>query len=217
MKNVIRATIFLSALIWGHAQADIVSFEITSANDCSGYYGSGFDNCVITAEDSDEGISSIISKFDTEREYEGAGGETVTEDCAPNQTNCWSVNSFYDFVPADLVLTYDGNGGTGSWTYSGDIGIRFWVAKASNEFMVYYDTDDSGCAGALASTYACMVGANVVTSGTWTTPLNDREIPRGLSHISFYDTEVRVPEPGTLMLFGLGLLCMGLARRRVRR
>ena len=67
----------------------------------------------------------------------------------------------------------------------------------------------------------------MVSSGSWITPLDSSGVPRQLSHLTFYDTEPVydgngtgqgvIPEPGTVLLFGGGLLGLGLyARRRTR-
>ena len=192
MRKVIRFLVVTSLFVGSAASATIISFSISGANDCVGYYsegGSGFENCAVFAEDDPNkvSISSIISKF----QANSSTGEH---------------SSLFGSGDSD----YDIDFGNENWSYTGPDGIKYWVIKAGDGFIVFYDTSDGSCTDTNASTEACMLTANVVTGAEWA--------PYGitnLSHISFYDSEVRVPEPGTLALFGLGLLGLG-ARYRAR-
>lgn len=198
MTKIIRLLVVASLFVGSAASATVVSFEIfptsNPPNDCAGYYSNpdDFSSCIIYAEDLGQGdgdISSIIVKYDVEEGWEIS-------------TN-WPD---FDETSIDLMGTMQGDS-SGSWSYGGDE-IRFWVIKSSTGFRVYYDTDDAACSDANASTFNCMVNATMVNGGDWTT-INQQ----GISHISFYNSEVIVPEPGTLALIGLGLLGMSMRRR----
>lgn len=205
MKYSIRLAVTIGLLAaTSIAQAVVMEFTIDGkGNDCVGYYSSdkgGFDSCVIASEDTGEGISSIIAKWEMDSDGEGE----------------WEVSDNFPDFNTDLV-TFDpinpDGGRVGSWAYSADQSpIRYWVIKHGKAFTVYYDTDNERCAGVLASTHECMTTANQVNGGDW----DFSNLRGGFSHISFYDSEV-VPEPGTLLLFGLGLLGLAASGRYQRR
>jgi hypothetical protein len=204
MRNTVRLTlaaVAMCALSAGSASAAPSLQMVTySGNDCSGVFGKGFDNCSI------EG-SPIVIKFN----QDGTGTE---------------VNSIFDSIDgSEFTFTpvLSGSVGSGTFTYNPDDpedpAIRFWVAKQSNGFNLFY----WGEAGDLGSAVPIVAG----TSYAW----NTNGFPSGLSHMSFYDTMTPpgeeeppgegeepgtgTPEPTVMSLFGLALL--GAAYRARRR
>jgi hypothetical protein len=105
------------------------------------------------------------------------------------------INStiFPSVTGGEFSISYDSVTNSGSWTYTpgaGDPLITVFVVKWGPQFTVFANDGDPN-------------------SGSFVIPGQ-----QGLSHISFYDTQVPVPAPAALALFGVALAGLGLAMRR---
>jgi hypothetical protein len=189
------SAVALSMLVWtGSASAASLQYATISGNDCSGVFGQGFENCSAYG-------SPIIIKF----------GEDGSVD---------EVNSIFPSIDGsefDFNPNLSGGLTSGTFAYNpndaGDPAIKYWVAKGGPAFNIFWWGN------------ADPFSAVAITPGdyySWFTPTNPASGQGyGLSHLGFYDTanggggdDTQVPEPASLILFGLGTLAAGYRARR---
>ena len=103
---------------------------------------------------------------------------------------------------SEFSFTFD-SANTGTWTYTPGAGdpsslVSFFVAKGGDSFNLF--------------------SVNSNGPNAWFTPLNDGGQGAGLSHLTFYEgaSDSVVPEPGTWLLVGSGLMCARRWRRNRR-
>ncbi|MBL8225789.1 MAG: PEP-CTERM sorting domain-containing protein [Chromatiales bacterium] len=186
-------------LVAGVAEATpSVLVATIDGNDCAGVFGKPPD-CVAEYKDAQGKYiidpTPLIAKFDFDftDDDDETGGFTTT----------FTAGNYASITGGEFSFTPTGKG-IGTWTYTpgaGDPLITAFVAKGGSNFNLF--------------SYAG-TAVNGVYSGSWQTPVtcgrNNNQC--GTSHLSFYNGGVKMPEPATLTLMGLGLLGAGFARRR---
>tara|TARA_R110000737_G_scaffold332761_1_gene349874 strand:- start:489 stop:1124 length:636 start_codon:yes stop_codon:yes gene_type:complete len=180
-------------------------------NDCSGYFGSGFNSCEIFYNDPANQLdfdASVLGKYDSDSSSWESDGDSLSISMSGNQNGSWGkLANAIDFPD-----------------------IRFWVAKGGNAFMLFWTVDPATVGSNCDTVYslACLNEAKIVTHGSWTTPINPNNKHNkgfGLSHLTFFggttaDTPctncpVIVPEPQTMMLFAFAIVALATRQKRL--
>ena len=185
-KNIFSKALLLGLSLFvsyaANAQLTQVSVLITeTSNDCGTnkyfddpYDGiNGFDSCRISVMNGNElaYLSDVIIQF---------GGNDDDFDGSHDI----SSNYVGQVQASDFDLTSNDSNTSGSWVYNDDQfkypDIRFWTAKAGNDFVLFWQVDSTEIPeNCLTGTnnfnlsYACMSLAESVTTGSWTTPVNN--------------------------------------------
>ncbi|MGM0451085.1 MAG: PEP-CTERM sorting domain-containing protein [Pseudomonadota bacterium] len=182
------------------------SLGLESAASCSG--GNAF---AISTSDVTLGGGSASECFGA---YKGNNSTDplLWNDNTWNHVSKIDINEDGGGMQSNGLIGIDFEGGVdsdGLWSFSGDAsdwGSFFLVTKAANNpgWAAYYFDDLDGLAS--------LDGSFTIP---WTAGNGPNENNPALSHLSLYaQTVASVPEPATLGLMGLGLLGLGLSRRR---
>lgn len=204
-ENMMSKTFSISSLLSATALAACLAtfsgaasagyeYTVTGSNDCAGYFGNGFSNCVIT--DSDPIARSIV-KFAWDGSFSLSDTSTL----------------FGSIDGSEFSLSFDAQTGKGTWSYTpgeDDPVITFFSAKFANNFILY--SADSPTSGEWSYHDGFPNGHQTGSLSHITfygRACVDSECDGGGP-----PAENPMPEPGALALLGIGLFGLGWMRRR---
>lgn len=168
--------------------ATLVAEDFGGANDCSGLWGTGFENCK-TPDRPGYASSPVIAKYDVGRD----GGK-------------WQIASWAGpILSSYFTITLNGNGSTGSWSYDTSACptcalVTSFVVKAGNGFRWYYTNPKTAIYSGTWSTKGGKGLSHITFYDTAPPPPPPPPAP--------------IPLPASGLLLGFALAAFGLARRR---
>jgi hypothetical protein len=192
MKNLVKLVISMGFAFFS-LQAQAVPSGPTLQGGCSIADLTTSVSCIgVYDPGNDHGTHNIFNDSAFQSFYPG----TWTQLTKIEDDNSWTD-------PTSIGLTITGQGGTsGTWNVNSDA----WDGFAQGEILAVLK------AGTNAAAYEVDVD---YISGTWSVASSAWD-GSGLSHFSFWTTSTSVPEPSILVLLSMGLLGLGLFRRKTK-
>lgn len=226
MKNIITSLLLLTAMLGVNANAALTLQDITGIPGTSGYTDTGSEYLVLTDNDgvNDDATAFLFLELagfaDTNAvgiyEFSKSGADIILGDTlevfsgaiSPISSATIAFNLAAGTATANgVTANIDGTFGVYLQTAGGTFYTHSFLNGGADQALTFDTTDNT--AGGLYGSDAVIAWEDLPRGSTYEDgDFNDLVI--GIS-------DVKVPEPGVIALFGLGLLGFGVARIKARK